>query len=68
MKWARIESDIVVETTLIDPKKYFHPSIVWVPCPDYVGQDYRYIDGEFLEPVDPQPSEADLLRQKQVLM
>lgn len=30
--WARLENNIVVELTDIDPKNRFHPDLIWVKC------------------------------------
>jgi hypothetical protein len=34
MHWTRLESNVAVELTNIDPVGRFHPSLVWVACPD----------------------------------
>ena len=34
MHWTRLESNVAVELTDIDPEGRFHPSLVWVSCPD----------------------------------
>lgn len=47
--WARIENGVVMELTDIDPEGRFHPSLVWVECPDEVVPGYLY-DGEFSPP------------------
>ncbi|WP_337056285.1 hypothetical protein [Pseudomonas sp. USHLN015] len=44
---ARIENGIVMETASYDPWPEFNPSLLWVECPDWVGQGCRYEDGEF---------------------
>lgn len=46
---ARIESGIVVETASYDPWPEFHPSLVWVECPEWVRQGCRY-DGAVFHP------------------
>jgi hypothetical protein len=50
MKYARIENGIVAETGLFDSiENCFHPSLLWVECPDdfTVGDIY---DGTFSHP------------------
>lgn len=55
MAWARIEKfedeEIfrVEETVDVDPEGRFHPSLVWVNCPDNVKQGYLYDGSEFTE-------------------
>ncbi|VFS47464.1 hypothetical protein [Budvicia aquatica] len=48
--WARIENNRVVELTDINPEGRFHPSLVWVNCPEYVQADYLYDGHIFTEP------------------
>lgn len=50
--WGRIENNAVVETTDIDPSGRFHPSLVWVECPDYVQPGYIYDGNSFTLPED----------------
>lgn len=52
-KWARIENNVVMEVTDIDPEGRFHPSLIWVACGDEVDQRWVY-DGisSFSIPVD----------------
>lgn len=50
MHWARIESNTVAELTDIDPTGRFHPSLIWVECPDYVQPGYLYDGTEFIRP------------------
>lgn len=56
MTWARIEKfedeEIfrVEETVVVDPEGRFHPSLVWVNCPDNVKPGYLYDGSEFTEP------------------
>lgn len=40
MKYSRIENNKVVETISFDPTGLFHPSLIWVECPDEVGQHW----------------------------
>ena len=37
-KWARIENNVAVELTTIDPNGRFHPSLVWEIVPDDVTE------------------------------
>lgn len=46
--WARIENNTVVEIK-DRPAGLFHPSLVWVECPDYVQPGYIY-DREVFTP------------------
>ena len=32
--WARIENNVVMELTDIDPSGRFHPTLVWLACPE----------------------------------
>lgn len=67
MKWARVENDIVMETTDIDPEGRFTPDIVaqFRECPEEVEQGWTYIDGIWNAPyVDPEPTEDELKKQK----
>jgi len=32
--WTRLENNVALELTNIDPEGRFHPSLVWVSCPD----------------------------------
>ncbi|HAJ6759086.1 TPA: hypothetical protein HNC90_22490 [Escherichia coli] len=45
--WARIENNIVMEITDIDPAERFHPSLIWVECPVDTRQGYFYSNNEF---------------------
>lgn len=68
MKWARIENDQVVEIVLYNPKGRFHPSIVWVECPDVVVENWVYSNGEFSQPpVFPEPVPANISFRQLVL-
>lgn len=46
--WARVENNIVVEVTEIDPDGRFHPSLIWLECQDEVTPGYRYDEGKFI--------------------
>lgn len=48
--WARIENNIVMELTDIDPAGRFHPSLIWVECPVDIQQGYIYSNNEFTPP------------------
>lgn len=48
--WARIESNTVNELTAIDPEGRYHPSLIWVKCPEDVRQGWTYSDGVFSPP------------------
>ncbi|MRG31838.1 tail fiber assembly protein [Enterobacter cancerogenus] len=45
--WALIESNKVIEITDEDPKGRFHPSLMWIECPENVTTGYEYQDGIF---------------------
>lgn len=50
--WARLENNVVMELTDIDPEGRFHPSLVWVECPEGTQQWYIYENGSFTQPVE----------------
>jgi hypothetical protein len=50
MKWARLENNVVKEVTDISPDGRFHPSLVWVKCPEDVVEGYLYEDKNFIKP------------------
>lgn len=52
MKYARIENGLVAEIIHTDPAGLFHPSRVWVECPDNVAEGWSY-DGEGFAPPAP---------------
>lgn len=54
-RWARIENTTVAEVTDIDPEGRFHPSLIWVACPDNTVSGMRWTDGVFstIPPVPP---------------
>lgn len=54
MMWARIDSEVVIELTDIDPAGRFHASLQWLACPDGVQQGWIY-DGVNFAP-SPAPS------------
>lgn len=64
--WHRIEKNVVVETTEIDPVGRFHPSFVWVKDGGAnAGIGFRYDEGtqSFVAPEPPPPeSLADALK------
>lgn len=45
--WARIENATVAEVTNIDPQGRFHPSLIWMACPDDTRSGMQYMDGMF---------------------
>ncbi|WP_179211989.1 hypothetical protein [Escherichia coli] len=45
--WARLENNVVMELTDIDPEGRFHPSLIWVECHADVQQGYIFNFGEF---------------------
>lgn len=49
-KFARIENGIVVETLEAEFLPQFHPSLVWVDCPDVVTEGYLYDGNAFTSP------------------
>lgn len=58
--WARIENDMVMEVTDVDPAGRFHPSLTWVQCPDGTAYHDEYKNGVFTKhvtPVLPTPEE-----------
>ena len=50
LMWARIENNVVIELTDIDPAGRFHPSLIWVECPADTQHGYIYSNGEFTPP------------------
>lgn len=58
-KWARIQNgNDVAEVINFDPEGKFHPSLVWVECPDHVTDHYTYENGKFVAPPPPPPTTA----------
>ncbi|CEE93300.1 Phage domain protein (modular protein) [Xenorhabdus nematophila str. Anatoliense] len=49
-RWARLEDDIVMELTDIDPTGRFHPLLIWVGCPAETRTGCRYENGKFIQP------------------
>jgi hypothetical protein len=45
--WARIENATVAEVTNIDPQGRFHPSLIWMACPDNTRSGMQYMNGVF---------------------
>ncbi len=60
MKYARIETGTVRETIDFDPTGRFHPSLVFVPCPDNCERGWTY-DGSTFAPYIPPPPTAEEL-------
>ncbi|WP_291604473.1 hypothetical protein [Comamonas sp.] len=48
--WARIENNIAVELSDLDPEGRYHPSLIWVPCATTVRQGDLYDGSVFLSP------------------
>ena len=48
--WARIENNVVMELTDIDPTGRYHDSLIWVECPPDTQRGYIYNSGEFTPP------------------
>lgn len=57
-KWARIDNELVAETTDVDPTGRFHGSLTWVPCSDNVVAGWGYSNGAFTAPPTPAPTTA----------
>lgn len=57
--WARIENDVVLEVTDVDPTKRFHPLLTWVICGAEVMPGDRYEDGAFGSPLGDGPATAE---------
>lgn len=63
MSWARIEKNVVVEITDIDPKGRFHPSLQWAACGTEVAPGWTYQGQAFAAPVvtpDPPPTRGQV--------
>ena len=62
-KYARVENKLVIETLSIPSGanigNYFVPQIAqqFIACPDEVGQNWTYENGEWKEPKPPEPPE-----------
>lgn len=57
MWWARVDINpenrsqtVVIELTDIAPSGRFHPSLIWVECPEDTQQGYIYENGLFTPP------------------
>lgn len=55
--WARIENNVVVELTDIDPEGRFHRDMIWVECTQATQVGWVY-DGTSLQEPEPQQPEA----------
>ena len=56
MAYALIINGLVQDVIGFDPAGRFHPSLVWVPCPDGVVPGAKLeADGSFTPPPEPQP-------------
>ncbi len=51
--WARIEDNVVVELTEIDPTDRFHHTLIWLPCDKSVQPGWRHTSGLLAPPVVP---------------
>lgn len=70
-RYAIIENHLVVNVAVADDEA-FAVSQGWIPCPDHVGPNWAYIDGEFIAPTPSleqaaaevrQPTKEELLAQ-----
>ena len=52
-KWARIQDDMVMEVTDIDPAGRFHSDLVWVECPSDTSYHDGFKNGVFTKHVVP---------------
>jgi hypothetical protein len=48
--WARIENNVVVELTDINPEGRFHKDLVWKSCNSSVQVGWIYEGNEFVSP------------------
>ena len=48
--WARIDNNVVMEITDVDPAGRFHESLVWVQVEQGVACGYQCMDGGFSKP------------------
>lgn len=60
-KWARVQDGKVAEVTDIDPEGRFHPSLIWVECPEEVDQFWSFDGKKFTAPPPPPPITAESL-------
>jgi hypothetical protein len=62
MMWTRLESNVAVEFTDIDPVGRFHESLMWVACPEdltpgsVMNQDGSWTYAPKIEIPPPQPA------------
>ncbi|WP_459614362.1 hypothetical protein [Bordetella sp. 2513F-2] len=63
--WTRIENGTVAEITATDPTGRFHPSLVWIPCPDGIECGWIYANGEFSPPPPPSPPVPERVTRRQ---
>lgn len=67
MRWAIIDNHTVTNVAAADEAYAVQQG--WIPCPDYAGPGWGYVDGTFTEPtptleaVVPTPTKEDLLAQ-----
>lgn len=41
-KWARLENNIVMELTTLDPTGRHAPNLIWIPCGEEVAERWTY--------------------------
>ena len=67
MKWAIIKNNVVENVAVADEE--FAVQQGWIPCVDYAGPGWGYIDGVFTPPLPielpppPAPTKEELLQQ-----
>ena len=62
-KFARIEDGIVAEAGYFDSiEDRFHPSLVWVECPEEVGPGWSYEGGKFAPPATQVQTQEELVQ------
>lgn len=57
--YARIEDGVAAEVIGYDPTNLYHPSLIWVACPDTVAQGWQYDGTGWTPPSVTPPSEPD---------
>ena len=71
MRWAIIDNHTVTNVAVADEAYAVQQG--WIPCPDYAGPRWGYVDGTFTEPLPvtitqpQQPTKEDLLAQLQAI-
>ena len=69
--WARIEGGVVAAITKINTERRFHPSMLWVACPDDVSPGWTFDGATFVPPLaEPKPlptgSDVDAERDRRI--